>query len=412
MSQGAGAAPAPATGRWRALALICGAVVLSMTPWFSATAILPELTARWHLDEAAASWLTIAVQLGFVTGALGLTITGLADRVRMQRLIGMAAALAAAANLILLVAPGPATAIASRLLTGAALAGVYPPAMKLVTTWFVAGRGLALGFVIGALTLGSAFPHLIRAASAGFDWRIVVIATSGFAALSALLLGAVAREGPHGYAQTTFRLGDLRRIVLNKPLMLANTGYFGHMWELYAMWGWFLAFLSGALALSGTGSPVLTSAATFAVIAAGAIGCVAGGWMADRIGRTATTALMMGISGGCAAMIGFVYAGPLWLLLIVALVWGVTIVADSAQFSAMVTELADRSLVGTALAFQMGVGFGLTIISLRLMPSVAGWLGSWQWAFLVLVPGPAIGTAAMLALRRLPEANRIGGGRR
>lgn len=400
----------PAPERWRALALICSAVVMSMTPWFSATAILPELSARWQMDEGTASWLTIAVQIGFVSGALGLTVTGLADRIPMRRLIGWLACAAGLSNLMLLIVPDPGWAVVSRFLTGAALAGVYPPSMKLVTTWFVQARGLALGMVIGALTLGSAFPHLIRAVSAGLDWRVVVLATSGFALASALMLARVVREGPHGYAPAPFRLAELRNIVLNKPLMLANTGYFGHMWELYAMWGWFLAFASGAFA--GAGLPAVASVLTFAVIAIGAVGCVIGGWMADRIGRTATTAISMTASGGCAAVIGFAWGGPAWVLVLIALIWGLTIVANSAQFSAMVTELSERRLVGTALAFQMGIGFALTVISLRLMPVFATWIGGWQWAFLLLVPGPIIGTVAMLWLRRLPEAERISGGLR
>lgn len=404
------AVPPQALGRWRALTLICLAVVLSMTPWFSATAILPELTARWQMDPITASWLTIAVQIGFVTGALALAVTGLADRLPMRVLIGWSAAAAALSNLGLLMAPGPGTAVALRILTGAALAGVYPPAMKLVTTWFIQSRGLALGFVIGALTLGSAFPHLVRAASVGLDWQVVVIATSAFAAISAVMLALVVREGPHGYAPVPFRASALREIITNRPLMLANAGYFGHMWELYAMWGWFLAF--SAAALAGTGSAAQASILTFAVIAAGAFGGVLGGWMADRIGRTATTAIMLIGSGLCAALIGFAFDGPAWLLIGIALIWGVTVVADSAQFSAMVTELAERPLVGTALAFQMGVGFALTVISLRLMPAFADWLGGWQWAFLLLVPGPIIGAIAMLALRQMPESSRIGGGRR
>lgn len=405
-------AAVPAPGRWRALALICASVVLAMTPWFSATAILPELTLRWQMDAGSASWLTIAVQLGFVTGALGLAITGLADRIPMRRLIGWSACLAGLSNLLLLIAPGPISAVLCRLVTGAALAGVYPPAMKLVTTWFIQARGLALGMVIGALTLGSAFPHLVRAASTGLDWRIVVIATSAFALVSAVLLGLVIREGPHGYAPAPFRPSELTSILLNKPLMLANAGYFGHMWELYAMWGWFLAFVSGALAQAGLSGGGMASTLTFAVIAIGAVGCIIGGWMADRIGRTATTAIMLIASSSCAALIGFAWAGPQWLLVLIALIWGLTIVADSAQFSAMVTELSERRMVGTALAFQMGVGFALTIITLRVMPVFAEWIGGWQWAFLILVPGPIIGAIAMLWLRRLPEAARISGGLR
>jgi MFS family permease len=399
-------------GRWAALAVICTGVILSMTPWFSATAILPELKAHWHVSETIASWLTNAVQLGFVTGALLSSLTNLPDLVRPHRLMAVSAMLAAALNLTLLVAPGGATAVLIRFLTGVALSGVYPPAMKLVTTWFVHGRGLALGLVIGGLTLGSAFPHLIRAATTGVDWQLVVLGTSTMSLVAAVIFQVLTREGPFSYPRGSFDPAQIGRILRNRGIMLANLGYFGHMWELYSMWGWFLAFSGAALAAHGVESQSAASLVTFGVVASGVIGCVAGGVLADRIGRTATTALMMGVSGSCALMIGWTFHGPLWLFIGIAALWGISVIGDSAQFSAVVTEIGERSLVGTALAFQMGVGFALTVVSIQLTPMFAHWVGGWQWAFLLLVPGPLIGTIAMLALRKLPESERIAQGRR
>jgi MFS family permease len=401
-----------AGNRWVALALICLGVVGVMSVWFSATAILPQLVAVLGLTPAGSAWLTNAVQLGFVAGALGASIVNLPDLVRMQRLMAASALLAAAANAVLLLEPGPAAAIAARFVTGVALAGVYPPALKLMSTWFLRGRGLALGFLIGALTLGSSMPHLFRAVAEGVDWQ-PVIAWSSLAALAAALVFAfLLREGPHGFGRGTFDPRRAFAVFRSRPLMLANIGYFGHMWELYAMWAWILAFgmaAQGGLVAFPFGSPSMFA---FVVVAAGALGCVLGGVLSDRIGRCLTTAGMMAVSAACGLAIGFAFDGPGWLLGTIAVLWGISIVGDSAQFSAAVSELADRDFVGTALAMQLGIGFALTVGTIAVLPVFAEWLGGWRWAFLMLVPGPVVGAAAMLALRRHPEAARLAGGAR
>lgn len=397
-------------GRWSFLTLACIAVVLSLTTWFSATAVVPELIVRWRLGPTAAAWLTNGVQAGFVAGALVSSILGLPDRWRLHRMMAGSAALAGIANLALLAEPGTAGAITARFVTGVALAGVYPPAIKLMATWFRENRGLALGLLIGALTLGSAMPHLVRAFGAGVDWRVVVAASSVASLLAALLFWKL-REGPFPFSRSVVDIRQLGAILRDRPVMLANLGYFGHMWELYAMWGWFLAY-SRAAATEGTsilGGNV--SLFTFAVVAVGCLGAAVGGLIADRIGRCAETALSMLVSGACALLIGFTFDGPAWLFGLVALVWGLTVIADSAQFSAAVTELADSHLVGSALAFQMGVGFAITIVAIWLVPLFADALGGWRWTFLILVPGPAIGALAMIVLRRDPAATARAAGR-
>lgn len=402
-------AAAADAGRWRFLALVALAVVLAMSTWFSATAVLPELERRWALTPGQAAWLTNGVQAGFVAGALGSSLVNLADVVRLDRLMAAAAVLGAAANLALLAEPGPGGAVAARVLTGVALAGVYPPALKLMATWFRAGRGLALGLLIGALTLGSSLPHLVRALGGGLDWRLVVGATSAASLGAAAIFATALREGPYGLGRAPIDPRQIGAVLRSRPLLLANLGYLGHMWELYAMWAWFLAFAGAA----GGGVPAgRASLVTFAVVAAGVPGCVLGGWLSDRIGRSRTTALMLAVSGGCALAIGLVFDGPGWAFLAVALVWGAAVVGDSAQFSAAVTELADPRYLGTALALQLGLGFGLTVVAIWLMPHFAALVGGWRWAFLLLVPGPAIGAAAMLALRRRPEAVAMAGGLR
>ncbi|SDF33795.1 MFS transporter [Limimaricola pyoseonensis] len=403
---------AVAAGRWRALALICAGVVCAMTSWFSATAILPDLVHEWGLGPGAQAWLTNAVQLGFVAGAVAASLVNLPDIVALPRLMAVSAVVAALANAVLLMEPGAGAAIAARAVTGAALAGVYPPAIKLMATWFTRGRGLALGFLIGALTLGSSVPHLLRALTEGLDWRAVVIGTTAATGLAAALFGLGLSEGPHGFGRATFDPRQSLAVLRDRGVMLANLGYFGHMWELYAMWAWFLAFATAAEAEIipfPTGS---ASMLTFLVVASGAVGCVLAGALSDRIGRCATTAWMMALSGASALLIGFAYDGPGWLLALVALVWGITVVADSAQFSAAVTELAKPQLVGTSVTLQLGIGFALTVVAIQIMPLVAEAMGGWRWAFLVLVPGPVIGAGAMLVLRRLPEAAQLAGGRR
>lgn len=395
------------------LALICLGVVGVLTTWFSATAIVPELVLHWGLSDGQAAWLTNAVQLGFVAGAVASSLVNLPDIIRMQRLMALSALVAAVANTLLLVVSDPWAAIWLRFVTGVALAGVYPPALKLMATWFVRGRGLALGFLIGALTLGSALPHLLRALTEGIAWQAVVIGTSALTLGSVVVFAFLLHEGPHAFGRATFDPRRSLQVFRSRPLWLANLGYFGHMWELYAMWVWILAFASAANA-SGL-SPIPFGSASmlsFVVVGSGAVGCILGGVISDRIGRCLTTAGLMVVSGTCAVLIGVFFDGPGWLFTLIAVIWGITVVGDSAQFSAAVTELADSKFVGTAVTLQMGIGFALTVVAIWAVPIFVELIGGWRWAFLLLVPGPMIGAWAMYTLRRMPEAERLAGGAR
>lgn len=397
---------------WQVLALLCLGVVLSMTTWFSATAVTPELVHAWSLSPAQAGWLTNGVQIGFVSGALLSSLVNLPDIVRLNRLMAASAVMAGLANAALLFEPGASVAIACRILTGMALAGVYPPAMKLTATWFLKGRGLALGAVIAALTAGSSLPHLIRALTQSLDWQAVVIASSTATLGGALVFLIFTREGPYPFSKAVFDPRQIGRVLRDRNLLLVNLGYFGHMWELYAMWAWLLVYLQAALATGTVSMGWAASALAFAAIAAGALGCILGGLLSDRFGRTATTSGMMIVSGTCTLLVGFAFDGPLWLLAPLVILWGITIIGDSAQFSAAVTELADPRFVGTALSLQMAAGFALTILAIWLLPHLATLLGGWQWTFLALAPGPFIGAAAMLRLRSRPAAAVLAGGRR
>nr|WP_263858571.1 MFS transporter [Coralloluteibacterium stylophorae] len=372
-------------------------MVLSMTPWFSATAVIAQLREAWGFGPSFAAWLTIAVQLGFVLGALVSALSGLADRVPVRRVIVCAAVGAALANALVLLARSPAELLAARMATGVCLAAVYPPALKLIATWFVRGRGLALGVLIGAITIGSAMPHLVNAFG-GAQWQRVIAASTVATLAGAAVVGLLVREGPYPFPVARVRLGDVGAILRNRGVVLATLGYFGHMWELYAMWAWFATFAASAVASGG--DPRTASLLTFVAIAAGLAGCIAGGLASDRIGRARTAAIALAVSGACCIAAGWAHAAPPAVFLAIAMVWGASVIADSAQFSALVTERADPRTVGTALTLQLGLGFLLTVATIWILPLLAAALGSWRWVFLVLVPGPLLGVAAMWPLMR------------
>ena len=398
------------SNRWFVLVVTGVALVLSLTTWYSATAIVPELTLLMSLSLSQAAWFTNGVQAGFVFGALSLSLLSLLDIYKSSAIMAISACIAGIANAILILELGIALSLFSRFLTGVALAGIYPTVIKFIATWFKKGRGFAMGIMLSSLTLGSALPHLVRAIGVQFDWKLVIFMSSLACLTAAGLFAFVLQDGPHKFSKTKADLNQLGRIIKDRSLMLVNIGYFGHMWELYAMWGWFFVY---AIAAKSTGLGLENAALlTFSVIAAGAPGCVLGGWLADRIGRCYSTACLMFISGTCALTIGLCFNGPSLLFITIALIWGLTAVADSAQFSAAVTELSDKSMVGSALALQMGVGFAITIFVIWLLPVVAEHQGSWRWSFLILVPGPFLGALSMLLLRSEARSHLLADGRR
>jgi len=399
------------TRKWRTLLLLALAELLAMSVWFSASAVVPALTAEWNLDDNGRAWLTMSVQIGFVIGAFGSALLTLADRVPAKRLFTIGAFAAALATaLIPLVATGLELAIVLRLVTGICLAGVYPVGMKIMATWTTKDRGLGIGLLVGALTVGSAMPHLLNAFGGIGDWHSVLYLAAGSAALGGLIGYLLIEEGPHKTQSPPFRWSHVGSIFRDRHVMLANAGYLGHMWELYAMWTWIGAFLAASFAVTGD-DPRLASVLTFAIIGAGGVGSLLAGMLADRMGRTTVTIASLAISGTCCVVIGFLFGGSPLLLAIVGLIWGFAIVADSAQFSASVSELADRQLTGTALTLQTSMGFLLTLVSIRLMPPLEVAVG-WQWAFAALAIGPVLGALAMLVLRRSPAASKLASGNR
>ena len=380
------------------LAVLATAEFLGMTAWFSATAATPALIAEFQLDAGGASWLTMAVQVGFVAGTIVSALANLPDILNPRRLFAIGCIVAAAANAMVTQAGDPATAIAMRLLTGAALACVYPPGMKIAASWFLERRGLALGVLVGALTAGKAFPHLLQALIGDAGWRTPVLVASVLTLLAGALVAAVVRDGPHVPATSAFDLHAVLRLFTTPGARQATLGYLGHMWELYAMWTWVAAFATASLAAAGSGDPSRGgSAVAFTAIVSGTIGCVLAGWLGDRAGKARIAAGAMVVSGVCCALTPFVYGAPAVVLVALVSVWGFAVVADSAQFSALVAEHSERDHVGTALTMQTCLGFLLTIVTIRLTPVLAEAVG-WRWAFLFLIPGPVSGVLAMRPL--------------
>ncbi|MGI8618042.1 MAG: MFS transporter [Gemmatimonadaceae bacterium] len=389
-------------GRWRALALLGTAELLGMSLWFSASAVSPQLAELWDLNASEAGWLTTVVQLGFVAGTAVSATLNLADIVKSRTLFALSALAGAAVNAAVLTADGYQAALALRFLTGFCLAGVYPPAMKMIATWFRAQRGLAIGTIVGALTVGKATPYLVHAIPDAGPTPVVLAASAG-AAVAAIMIWIGFRDGPYAFVSRPFSWGLVGSVVRVREWRLATASYLGHMFELYAVWTWIPAFLAASVLARDPESTAPVTLLSFLAIAIGGAGCVWGGLFADREGREKLVTISLVASGACCVLSGLLFGTPLWLLAPFALAWGFFVIADSAQFSTLVTESVPPHAVGTALTMQTSLGFLLTMLPMQLVPVFAERIG-WRWALLFLVLGPVAGIAAIRRLRLLRTA--------
>ncbi|HUF30929.1 MAG TPA: MFS transporter [Gemmatimonadaceae bacterium] len=404
-----GAQPEPDAhpARWRMLALLAVAELLGMSLWFATSAVSAQYREMWLLTASDAAWLTTVVQLGFVAGTATSALLNLADVIPARRLFALSALSGAAANAMVLTADGMQGALIWRFLTGACLAGVYPPAMKMISTWFRARRGLAVGAIVGALTVGKALPYLVHAAPGAGIQPVGIVASLG-AATAAALVWFGYRDGPYPFPPRAFSWGLAGEVVSERRWRLATGGYLGHMIELYPAWVWLPVFIAASIAAADPGAGAsgesIASGLAFAALAAGGLGCIWGGLAADRRSREWLVTVAMAASGACAVLIGFTFGASLWMLAPIALAWGFFVVADSAQFSVLVTESVPPHAVGTALTLQVSIGFLLTAVVIQLVPPLAAAVG-WQWAFAFLAVGPLLGIAS---IRRLVMARRAG----
>ena len=392
-------------GKTRSVVLLLLAEVAAMSLWFVSAAVLPAMQAEFDLSPFVQASLSSSVQAGFVTGALVSAVLGIADRYDPRRVFAASAIAAGLINaLLLIVHPASGTAIAARFMTGALLAGVYPVGMKIITGWGIKDRGFLTGALVGALTLGSAAPHLIALAG-GANWRITIIIAS-LAAISAGIAGLFTGLGPHHVLAARFNPRAIATAWTNRQVRLAYAGYLGHMWELYAMWAWVAAATAASYEASMPAGDARWWArlTAFIAIAAGGISCVYAGRAADRIGRAGVAIIAMVISATCAVLAGATFAGPVWLTFAIVVVWGLSVIADSAQFSALVADACPPDQAGSLMTLQTALGFALTIVTVQATPVLAAMYG-WPMILAAMAIGPAFGVIAMSRLLAMRTGN-------
>jgi len=363
--------------------------------WFAGNAIMPELQALYDLPETALGWMTALVQLGFICGTLIFAFFLLADRFSPSRVFMVSAILGGLLNLLMLVdQAGLWSLLIIRFMTGIFLAGIYPIGMKIAADWFSGGLGKALGFLVGALVLGTAFPHLIRAGTGSFGIAPVVIGTSLAAIAGGLIIGFGVPDGPFRKKGARFNPRIIKQIFQNKPFRAAAFGYFGHMWELYAFWAFVPIFIELYLGQVYTASVSMWS---FLVIATGALGCILGGYWSMKIGSARIAFGMLLLSGLFCLCSPLIWELKPLLFLPLLMIWGFSVVGDSPQFSTLVAKTAPQLYVGSALTIVNGIGFTVTIFSIQLLGYLQFVLPP-QYLFLPLLVGPLLGLKAVSSL--------------
>lgn len=401
--------------KWRTVLALALAELLVMGLWFSASAVTASLSQEWALDSGQVAWLSMAVTVGFVAGAFLSALTNVSDIYPPRLVFGIGAFVGAGATALITISGGYRPSLLLRIITGFVLAGVYPVGMKMMATWMKEDRGLGIGLLTGALAIGTASPHLIRAVGGIDQWQIVLYVAATLAALGGVLVLLTGELGPYQTAPAQFRWRYIGQVLRDRGTRLANFGYLGHMWELFSMWTWISLFLLASFEsgqrtmVFGLSAATAASLVTFLAIAASGPSSLLAGWLADRVGRTRITMVSLLISGICCLLIGFSYGSSPWLVSLIALVWGFAIAPDSAQYSTAISELADPEYMGTALTLQTSLGFLLTLVTVRLVPTLVESIG-WQYAFIILSLGPVFGIWAMRSLQLSPAAKKLAGG--
>jgi MFS family permease len=367
--------------------------------WFAGNAVIDDIQRQWSLGESVVGYMTSVVQFGFIAGTLCFAVLAVSDRYSPRKVFLFCSLLGAFANLLVyLIADGFVSLMVLRGLTGFFLAGIYPVGMKIASGWYRQGLGKALGFLVGALVLGTAFPHLFKGSDQSIQWETVIIAVSLISAGGGALMFVLVPDGPYLFRGAAFQGKALLLIFKRRELRAAAFGYFGHMWELYTLW----AFVPMCLFTFTRYHPEVKlniSMWAFTVIAAGSIGCIGGGMMARKFGSAKIAFVQLGCSGICCFLSGIIFQAPTALFLAFLIFWGIVVVGDSPQFSTLVAHTAPKELVGSALTIVNCIGFFITIISIQLITALIPVIPP-DYLFLFLAIGPLLGLGSLRPLVR------------
>ncbi len=389
------------TPKTRSVLLLAFAQVFALSLWFISAAVLPDMLREYPLSTLAQAALSSAVPAGFVMGALVSALTGLSDRFDPRRVFAVCAVFAAGSGYALLIfEPGSWVSVLMRFVTGAMLAGVYPVGMKIAVGWGKEDRGLLVGLLVGALTFGSASPHLVAWIGEA-EWRTTITIVSSLTLVSSVLI-LFAGLGPYHARAPAFKASSIGQAWTNKHVRYAYLGYFGHMWELYAMWAWIgvAVLASYRFSMAEADAIAFSKLTAFLAIGLGGFACILGGYAADRIGKAQVTIIAMTVSGLAALATAVSFGGPPWLTFCAVAIWGIAIVPDSPQFSALVADGSPPEIAGSLMTFQTAIGFALTIFTVQITPYVVE-LTSWPTVMVIMAIGPAFGIWYMRKLKKL-----------